>query len=836
LIDKIVQLGRRWRRAVSRTRWTARFLHRPQGKPSDTPGLILLQIDGLSRTQFEAALARGRLPNLRRLIRSGHYAPMSFYSGLPSTTPAVQGEVMFGVRCAVPAFQYLDRQRNTLVRMFDSPTAHAVSQKLAAQGGPPLLAGGCSYSNIYAGGAAEARFCAETLDNEPRRLLRNPVQLIAMIVLYFVKIVRVIGLALLEGVIAVGDMIRGIAGREDWRSELKFISSRVAVSIVLREYLRVSVKLAIDEGAPIIYANFLGYDEQAHRRGPDSWFAHWVLKGIDGVVGDVWRSARRSENREYEVIVFSDHGQERTLMYDRVCGRSIQQAVEQAFSAGPLAGKPVRPISHVRSRGAELHERSKGLLSRRRRRKKPVQRTEKTGGDLRGADEIVVAALGPLGHVYVPEKLSDEDRRGYAERLVTDDRVPLVLYCDDAGAVWGHNRRGRWRVSDDAPQVLGPDHPFLQETPGDLVDLCRHENSGDLVICGWDPAQEPVTFVGENGAHGGVGDDEVRGFALVPDGVEIAPRRTAAGETYIRGEDLYCAGRRFVHGDAGVTRHPRTEHVAVGGGGAERDTFRVMTYNIHSSIGLDGRVRPERILQVIRSAGADVIALQEVDSGRQRSRRDDQARFLADRLDMSHHYFAVLEDRGERYGLAVISRFPMHVVKTAHLTPADSRRRCEARGAMWVELDTPWGPVQLVNTHFGLTRQERLLQAAALAGEKWLGRMKSDQPVVLCGDLNAGPNSPPCRLLGEKLRDALRLNGGARPRATFPSLLSLRRIDHIFVSRHFDVEAVLQTRTPTAQIASDHLPVCIDVSLRPHAAKGISNTGTALPHPSLEVS
>ncbi len=835
MIDTLVQFGRRWRRAVSRTRWTARFLRRPQGELSDKPGLILLQIDGLSRTQFELALARGRLPNLRRLIRRGHYAPLSFYSGLPSTTPAVQGEVMYGVRGAVPAFQYLDRRQNKVVRMFDSPTARAVAEQLAARGGPPLLEGGCSYSNIYAGGATEARFCAETLDHEPNRLLRNPVQLIALFVLYFVKIVRVVGLALLELVIAVGDMIRGIAGREDWRSELKFVCSRVAVSIVLREYLHVAVKLAIDEGAPIIYANFLGYDEQAHRRGPDSLFAHWVLKGIDGVLGDVWRSARRSEHREYEVIVFSDHGQQRTQMYDRLRGESIQQAVQRAFAEGPLAGKQVRPAAPVRSRGAELHERTRGLFAARRRRAALVQRNKEAGKDPRDAadaEEILVTALGPLGHVYVPGGLAESDRPRYAARLVAGEGVPLVLYRDDAGAVRGHNRRGRWRLPEDAVQLLGPDHPFLQETASDLIALCQHENSGDLVICGWDPAQEPVTFVGENGAHGGVGDDEVRGFALVPDAVEIDRRRTPRGETYVRGEDLYRAGRLFLHGEAPTVAGSSVRQASpVQESGAElRDTFRVMTYNIHSSIGLDGRVRPQRILQVIRSAGADVIALQEVDSGRQRSRRDDQASFLAERLDMSHHYFAVLEDRGERYGLAVISRFPMRVIKTAHLTPANARRRCEARGAMWVELDTPWGAVQLINTHFGLTRQERLLQAAALTGAHWLGQMGAEQPVVLCGDLNAGVNSPPCRLLGERLVDALLASGAARPRATFPSLVSVRRIDHIFVSPHFEAAAVLQTRTPTAQIASDHLPVCVDLRLRRESAA----TWTSAPAP-LEV-
>jgi endonuclease/exonuclease/phosphatase family metal-dependent hydrolase len=796
---------------MSRTRWTARILQRPEGQPSDEPGLVILQIDGLSRTQFEAALKRGRLPHLAKLIRRGHYDVQTFYSGLPSTTPAVQGEVMFGVRTAVPSFQFLDRKSGEVVRMFDAAPVAAVSERLAAQG-EPLLTGGASYSNIYAGGAADARFCAETLDDDRQQLLTQPRKVALFAVLYCWTIVRVAALAGLEAIIALGDMLRGVAGREKFLTEFKFIASRVGVSIVLREYLRVMVKLAMEESRPIIYANFLGYDEQAHRRGPDSWFAHWVLKGIDGVIGDISRAAGRSPQRDYQVVVFSDHGQERTQIYSREQGRDIEQAVKDAFAEGPLAGRPVHALLSATSRSREQDQRDRSLLGVRRGR---TEAPRLTPAEL--ADEVVVTALGPLGHIYAPLPLDDAARETYAARLVAQDGVPLVLYRDAQNTLWAHNQRGRWRLPDDAEQVLGPNHPFPREAAEDLVALSQHENAGDLMISGWDPTEEPVTFVDENGAHGSIGSHEVRGFALVPDAVDVDWRRSVAGETYLRGEDLYHAARRYLgraSGQYGGVRSRSTLRDASERSAQQPSSaFRVMTYNIHSCFGLDGRVQPERVLRVIRAAQADVIALQEVDANRQRSRRADQAQFLADELEMSHHYFAVLEDRGERYGLAVISRFPLRVVQTAHLTPADARRRSEARGALWVELATDAGPVQLINTHFGLTGEERRRQAAALAGDAWLGKMPASDPVILCGDLNSGPRSPACRVLGGRLRDAHCVADIRRRGATFPSVLAVRRIDHIFVSEQFRVTEVFSPRTPTAVVASDHLPVCADLGL-----------------------
>ena len=44
------------------------------------------------------------------------------------------------------------------------------------------------------------------------------------------------------------------------------------------------------------------------------------------------------------------------------------------------------------------------------------------------------------------------------------------------------------------------------------------------------------------------------------------------------------------------------------------DKIKIMTYNIHSCFGADGKVTAERIAEVIAAAGEDIIALQEVDS------------------------------------------------------------------------------------------------------------------------------------------------------------------------------------------------------------------------------
>ena len=161
MISRIALRWRWLRRLVSRNLWSARLLgvKPPSGEASE-PGLVFIQIDGLSRTQFERALKDGRMPFLRKLIERKHFTLETFYSGVPSTTPAVQGEIFFGVRAAVPSFQFLRRSAGRDFRMYDAACATEIEDELLGQCPAPLLQGGHAYSNIYRAGADSTRYCS----------------------------------------------------------------------------------------------------------------------------------------------------------------------------------------------------------------------------------------------------------------------------------------------------------------------------------------------------------------------------------------------------------------------------------------------------------------------------------------------------------------------------------------------------------------------------------------------------------------------------------------------------------------------------------------------------
>jgi endonuclease/exonuclease/phosphatase family metal-dependent hydrolase len=218
---------------------------------------------------------------------------------------------------------------------------------------------------------------------------------------------------------------------------------------------------------------------------------------------------------------------------------------------------------------------------------------------------------------------------------------------------------------------------------------------------------------------------------------------------------------------------------------------------------------------VIGQARPDVVALQELDVGRARSGGIDQAHAIATRLGMSFHFNAALSVEEERYGDAILTASPLRLVKSGPLPTPSRLRRLEPRGALWVQIMTDSGPLQVITTHLGLVPQEQRTQVGALLGPEWLGHPDCRDPTALLGDFNATRRYAAYQALARRLRDVQRAaDGGKRPGRTvrtFPSRLPVLRIDHVFVSPSIEVGHVFAPDTALARIASDHLPLVVDL-------------------------
>lgn len=245
-----------------------------------------------------------------------------------------------------------------------------------------------------------------------------------------------------------------------------------------------------------------------------------------------------------------------------------------------------------------------------------------------------------------------------------------------------------------------------------------------------------------------------------------------------------CRQRRL--GRAGQQPAAARERAAA----TEIDTLRIMTYNVHSCIGMDGKIDAERIARVIARARPDVVALQELDVGRERSLGVDQAHQIARYLEMEFHFHPAMHLEEERYGDAILTHLPQRLVKTGSLPGLADKPDQEPRGALWVAIDLHGREVQVINTHLGLSPRERMAQIDALLDPDWLGNEAYRGPVVFCGDLNAPPSSPVYRRFAEQLKDVQAMVPGHRPRSTFSSRFPSLRIDHVFVAPGIRVSGI----------------------------------------------
>jgi endonuclease/exonuclease/phosphatase family metal-dependent hydrolase len=245
-----------------------------------------------------------------------------------------------------------------------------------------------------------------------------------------------------------------------------------------------------------------------------------------------------------------------------------------------------------------------------------------------------------------------------------------------------------------------------------------------------------------------------------------------------------------------------------------RPRVRIMSYNVHRCIGADGKLAPQRIAEVIGRYEPDLVGLQELDIGRARTEHVDQPLMLAELVQMHHRFHPAIEVAEERYGDAILSRFPLDLVRAGPLPTWPQRRRAlERRGALWARIECHGRTVQVLNTHLGLDHRERLAQAEALLGPEWLGHPDCVGPRILCGDFNVWPGTLPYGRLRRALHDAQDLGLWPWRRNTFPARCPLVSIDHVFHSPDLRVLRVSVPRNRLTRIASDHLPIIVELGL-----------------------
>jgi endonuclease/exonuclease/phosphatase family metal-dependent hydrolase len=245
------------------------------------------------------------------------------------------------------------------------------------------------------------------------------------------------------------------------------------------------------------------------------------------------------------------------------------------------------------------------------------------------------------------------------------------------------------------------------------------------------------------------------------------------------------------------------------------ERLRIVTYNVHKCKGIDGRLRPSRIVGVLREIDADVIALQEVVSVEDGRPEEHQASYIATQL--GYHY-TIGENRrisGAIYGNVVLSRHPLACVRNHDI----SVRGRERRGCLHTDVQLPAGDtLHVFNVHLGTSFLERRHQGRRLIDYEILRNKELRGPRIMLGDFNEWTPGLTSRLLAAHLK-SVDVRERVRRSTTFPGVFPFLSLDHIYYDDRLRLEELIVHRTRLALVASDHLPLVAEFRLPAEEAK-----------------
>lgn len=244
----------------------------------------------------------------------------------------------------------------------------------------------------------------------------------------------------------------------------------------------------------------------------------------------------------------------------------------------------------------------------------------------------------------------------------------------------------------------------------------------------------------------------------------------------------------------------------------DRRSLGVATFNIWHDAGGQWPKRRPLLVAALRSADADVIALEEVLEDADKG-LPNQAVTIARDLGYPETHFVAPDPEGapKRFGNAILTRLPVIVVARRNLAPLS-----DYRTAIRVRVRTASGPVDVVATHLAWQPEAAAVRAEQIAD--LLAWLPADgTPLVVMGDFNAPLDDPGLAALGPP-RFVSALPPGAAATTLNPARGHAPRvIDHVFAdSAHFAVAGaqVIGREQVDGEYPSDHFGVAARLTRR----------------------
>ena len=452
-------------------------------------GFLLIQIDGLGQDALIRAIRARKAPFLRNLLRGRHQG--GFYleglrPGLPSTTPTVQAELLYGQGLAFPGFRYIRRSDGQDFYFGNLGQVSELEQRGFGDAKGILRDNGSSFFNIFHGGADSVRFSSSALGKgelwPAGKGKWSALWHLAMLVLTSMPFL--IWLFLVEIVLEIKDMALAYWKREIVRGQVSFLV-RGLVRTLGDELGLALLMHDMSKGRQHIMVNLIGYDKAAHMRGPDHGHALRSMRQTDRLVKKLWRASKKSRTVNYDVFVFSDHGMTPAKPVAKETGHDLQTMLRMHFASTAEASGMPRPDLWVRATGSLAHV----YLAR---QGEPWLH-ERIAGALPEMDEYMSSS--PFIRWWVT-RLDGGDLR-LCEKVESPQGPGFIAHRLQASSPTG-------------------DAPLTDRESAELFAMAGHPDAGELLLFGSRDGERVWNFLWEYGCHGGFEAEEQNAFFILP--------------------------------------------------------------------------------------------------------------------------------------------------------------------------------------------------------------------------------------------------------------------------------------------------------------------------------
>ncbi len=516
---------------------------------SDVPGVIFIEIDGLSEPVLRRAISDGYMPTAKRWLESGAYGITAWEPDLSSQTSASQAGILLGSNEGIPAFRWWDKPSGTLMVSSKMATARALEQQLST--GDGLLAGGgASRWNIFSGDATD---CLGTYSQIGRgstggqrayfAYLSSPYSLARTFSLFVTDVIR-------ELVEAARQRAADVQPRV--HRGFKYSLIRAGTTVLLQEASVFMLTADMYRGVPSVYSTFFAYDEVAHHSGIERVDALKVLRTLDRVIAHFERVARDTP-RPYHLVVLSDHGQSQGATFKQRYGVTLAQLVD-GLTNTPHGVRELangsEGLSSINSALTEaIRHDSRTMRLLRRATQDNIQEGQVTlgpdadaTGDIENrvmqSSDAVVVASGNLGLISFPrftERMTYEQILetfpGLLLSLAEHEGISFVMVHSEAegglviGSAGVHYLADGHVVGEDPLATFGPNAPrHLARTDG-------FPNAPDILVMSmFDAATGDVAAFEELvGCHGGMGGPQTKPFVMFPSELALDTEQPIVG-------------------------------------------------------------------------------------------------------------------------------------------------------------------------------------------------------------------------------------------------------------------------------------------------------------------